>query len=184
MGVIMASAITKIATATPDGVADFTFSAISGSYDDLMIIGSVKGSHTGGSAFSDCTMTMRFNGDSGGNYFSKFNKAVDSSTRGSDASASASVTGIQLNLVPTSTSSNTGWGQFKIYIPGYSDASGNAAKRVYHLGGYGQGTHGSAMTQGNHGWSSTDAITSVFFQLGYYNFVAGSSFTLYGITNA
>ena len=72
MGVIMASAITKIATATPDGVADFTFSAISGSYDDLMIIGSVKGSHTGGSAFSDCTMTMRFTGDSGGNYFGKF----------------------------------------------------------------------------------------------------------------
>ena len=179
----MASAITKIATATPDGVADFTFSAISGSYDDLMIIGSVKGSHTGGSGFAACVISMRFNGDSGGNYFWKFNKAVDSSTRGADAQG-PTWSSIQLNVAPTSYLSNTGWGPFKIYIPGYSDARGNAAKRVYHLGGYGQGTHGSAMTQGNHGWSSTDAITSVFFQLGYYNFVAGSSVTLYGITNA
>ena len=180
----MAGVVTKIATATPSGVASFTFSAISGSYDDLMIIGSVKGSHTGDAGYDKTIINMRFNGDSGGNYFWKFNKAVDSSTRGMDASASATVTSMDMNICPTSYSSNTGWGQFKIYIPGYSDASGNAAKRCYHLGGYGQGTHGSAMTQGNHGWSSTAAITSVFLQLAWYNFVAGSSVTLYGITNA
>ena len=181
----MASAITKIATGTADGVWDLEFTGISGSYDDLMIIGSAKGTHTGGSgAFSDTIMSMRFNGDTGGNYFWKFNKAVDSSTRGSDISASATVTSMQLNLVPTSYSSNTGWGHFKIYIPGYSDGSGNAAKRVYHLGGYGQGTHGSAMTQGNHGWSSTDAITEIGFYMAWYNFLAGTTMTLYGITNA
>ena len=178
----MASVVTKIATGTASGVYDLNFTSIPGSYDDLMIIGSAKGSHTTDAAFDKTIMNMRFNGDTGANYFWLFNKAVDVGTRGADVGSTTTV--MQMNLVPTSYSSNTGWGQFKIYIPGYSDASGNAAKRVYHLGGYGQGTHGSAMTQGNHGWSSTAAITDIQFYLAWYNFVAGTTMTLYGITNA
>jgi hypothetical protein len=178
----MAGVVTKIATGTASGVYDLEFTGISGSYDDLMIIGSVKGSHTGDAAFDKTIMNMRFNGDTGANYFWLFNKAVDSGTRGADAGNNTTL--MQTNLVPTSYSSNTGWGQFKIYIPGYSDASGNAAKRAYYLGGYGQGTHGSAMTQGNCGWSSTAAITEVGFYMAWYNFVAGTTMTLYGITNA
>ena len=178
----MAGVVTKIATGTPSGVYDLTFAGISGSYDDLLIIGSIKGSHTGGSAFSNCTLNMRFNGDTGANYFYLYQQAIDSSTKGSVQATGTN--GMILPIIPTSTSSNTGWGQFRVLIPGYSDGSGNAAKRVSHLGGYGQGSHGSATTRGNHGWTSTAAITSVGFFVDWYNFVAGSTMTLYGITNA
>ena len=175
----MAGVVTKIATGTPSGVYDLTFAGISGSYDDLLIIGSIKGSHTGGSAFSNCTLTMRFNGDTGANYFYLYQQAIDSATKGSVQATGT--TGMILPIIPTSTSSNTGWGQFRVFIPGYASA---AAKRVSHFGGYGQGSHGSATTRGNHGWTGTAAITDIQFYLAWYNFVAGSTMTLYGITNA
>ena len=179
----MAGAITKIATATPSGVSSFSFTGIAASYDDLMIIGSSKSDTVASAAIAFTTMSLRFNADTGSNYFWFYNLAVDSSTRGASAQG-PTWNGMYVPTAPGSYSSNTGWGHWKVVIPGYSDGSGNAAKRVYHLGGYGQGTHGSAMTQGNHGWSSTNAITEIGFYLGWGDFVAGSSATLYGITNS
>ena len=175
----MAGVVTKIATGTASGVYELNFTGISGSYDDLLIIGSAKGSHTGDAAFDKTIMNMRFNGDSGANYFWLYQQAVDTSTKGSVQSSPTTL--MQMNVVPTSYSSNTGWGQFRVFIPGYASA---AAKRVSHLGGYGQGSHGSATTRGNHGWTGTAAITDIQFYLAWYNFVAGSTMTLYGITNA
>jgi hypothetical protein len=140
-----------------------TFSAISGSYRDLVLV--FDGSFTSSGAFY-----IRVNSDSGSNYFAVRMSGDGSTTESASfASSSAGIIGnagsttrvmAQLQLLDYSSTD-----KHKSYLSRSSDS----ATRVAAFAGR---------------WASTSAITSI--QIGSFffgNFQTGSSFYLYGIVS-
>ena len=164
----MASTYEKIATTTTTGSATtVTFSSISSTYTDLVVIGAVQGTrNTYGGDFN-----LRFNGDSGANYS-------------------------QPQLVGTGSSATTGYysGINGINSGGFAGAdNGRLSTVIWHVFNYSNtnvykavmGSRGqNAVLMGGQ-WNSNSAINSVTcFCDGSYTFVAGSVFSLYGIKAA
>lgn len=159
------STYTPIATQTLGSAASsITFSSIPNTYTDLILIASVQCT-TGGNG-----TCLQFNGDSSAIY-SLTLLAGD----GSSASSArlASQTSLQSGLV------DTNWGTQIIHIMNYANTT----------------TYKTALGRGNDGgllratvglWPNTSAINSikVLSAPNAYNFVAGSTFTLYGIAAA
>jgi len=176
----MASAVTKLATLTPSGTSTATFSGISGSYDDLKIIGSVKGDWTSGWGSAVTAFYIQFNGDTATNYLHLTNDQTGTTV---GAVGQNSWSSYYLYAVASSFGSNTGWGHFEMYLPGYKVTT--AEKRIQGIAGYTQGTNESQSNNGHGSWFNTpSAITDILFGLNYGDYVAGSTFTLYGITNS
>jgi hypothetical protein len=158
------STYTPIATTTlGSAVATVTFSSISGSYTDLVIV--FNGSITTG--FD--AIGLRFNGDTASNYSRTFlagNGSTASSGRDSNA------TSIQIGIMGTERSNSI------FQIMNYSNsttfktaiARGNAAS--------------NATRAGVGLWRNTAAITEVSLTAGSSTFISGSTFTLYGIASA
>ena len=165
----MTATYEKIATTTlGSAVSSVTFSTISGSYTDLVIVCSVFTS-------SDGTATeFQFNSDTGSNYSNTFLEGNGSATSSSRESNQSSI-GMSYNIGGNSTNpcitianiqnySNTT--TYKTLIGRWNSASG--------------GTYpGTGAAVGL--WRSTSAITSVVVKTGSGNFNSGSTFTLYGI---
>jgi hypothetical protein len=154
-----------IATTTASGsVSSITFSTISGSYTDLVII------VNGGTAGSDNSMLVRFNSDTGGNYsYTAIDGNGSSATsfresNTSEPQAGSLSTGNNTSLINIMNYSNTT--TYKTYV-----ARGNApAHRVRAFVGL---------------WRNTAAITSVtIFNNAASNFTNVTTFTLYGIKAA
>jgi len=154
-----------IATTTASGsVSSITFSSISSSYTDLVIV------INGGTAGSDNSIIIRFNSDTGGNYSYTAidgNGSSASSYRESNVSepqAGSMSTGNNTSLINIMNYSNTT--TYKTYV-----ARGNApAHRVRAFVGL---------------WRNTAAITSVtIFNNAASNFTNVTTFTLYGIKSA
>jgi len=163
----MTATYEKIATNTLGSATNsITFSSISGSYTDLVLILNITG-------FSDPSYSgaLRFNSDTGSNY-SLTNLYGDGSSAGSDRTTSAA----QIQSygkaigVPNAVSSAI------TNIQNYSNAT--TYKTV--LTRWGQAGAGLNANVGL--WRSTSAITSVtIFGLNSNTFSTGSTFTLYGI---
>lgn len=147
-----------------------TFSSISGSYTDLVLIASVR---KGGSANE--AMFITFNGDSNTNY--SFTILTGSGT------ASTSVTstnGTKIQWYGQETASNT----FALNILNIQDYSNTTTYKTV-IGRNANPLYRTASTIGL--WRSTSAITSITLTPDAYlspNFEIGSSFTLYGIQAA
>jgi len=161
-------ATTTLTTTT----ATITFSSL-GSYTDLFIIASTQGTRTTyGGDFG-----IRFNGDSGGNYIQGF-------TRGSSSGASASsYTGLnEINLGGAlgGTGSNN-FSLFYIFLPNYRNTS---VHKTIHAFDNGAGTEHTQTDYTIGAWANTAAITSFLFLNPSYNFVAGTTISLYGILAA
>ena len=182
--------ITKLATLTPSGVSSASFSGISGSYDDLKIFGSAHSDWTGswGNTKPYQIMNIQFNGNSSSVYFISYGYA-DSVTAAGVSYGWTSYTSAQeiaTPLAPNAYSSQDEFSAFEIFIPGYSSSR---RKRCRVQGSFltpymtSGGPIPAAMI-GNGGWDDTSAITSIDFALNYGDFVAGTSFTLYGISNS
>jgi hypothetical protein len=164
----MASAATYIPIATytvPSATASYTFSSIPSTYTDLVLIANVQGT-TGGNG-----TTVQFNGDTSTNYSYTLIDANGSSVNSSRATNS---TNIQSGLVD-----NVSWGTQIIQIMNYSNTT--TYKTVL---GRGNDTLQLRPTIGL--WRNTSAISSVTVLAApnAYNFIAGSTFTLYGILAA
>jgi hypothetical protein len=159
-------ATTTLATAT----TDVTFSTISGSYTDLILVANI----TGAENLSSGALSCRFNSDTGTNY-SQTNIEGNGITA---ASARASNDNRMIVGSPSVDIGNHAMTNI-INIMGYSNTttyktvlsrSSIAASQVAALVGL---------------WRSTAAITSITY--GTYNsqtLSAGSTFTLYGIKSA
>ena len=161
----MAITYEPIATETASGsVSSITFSSISGTYTDLVII------VNGGTAGSDNSLVVRFNSDTGGNYsYTAIDGDGSSATSYRESNTSE----------PQAGSLSTGNNTSIIHIMNYSNsttyktylARGNAtAHRVRAFVGL---------------WRNTNAITSVTIQNNAAsNFTSVTNFTIYGIASA
>lgn len=153
-----------IATTTLGSAASsVTFSSISGSYTDLVLV--INGTVTGGVA-----ATLQFNGDTGSNY-SQTNLYGDGSSAGSGRQSS--ITSAPAGSLGT-TQSNT-----IIQIMNYSNTT--TYKTVLSRG---SNTTGFAIARVNL-WRSTSAITSIVCALtSSADYNSGTMLTLYGIKAA
>ncbi len=159
-----------LATASISGVSTYTFSSISSSYTDLVLIVtpivSVDGDY----------VRIRFNGDTGTNYSS-----VGLRGNGSAATSSAftSQTGIYLGTAQGGTTTIP----FLAKVNIFSYANGTY-KTV--LIDYSNDKNGTGSVERHSGlWRSTSAINSItVYSNGGNNFNSGSTATLYGIKAA
>ena len=164
----MAVTYEPIATTTlTSAAADVTFSSISGSYTDLILIVNGKWTGSGPSSFG-----LRFNSDSGSNY-SITRLYGDGSSANSNRSTSFTHTsGGQLDA--------TNFNPNITHIMNYSNST--TYKTVLWRGNIPSTQVEAAVSL----WRSTSAITSI--TAGYFdvsaNWASGSTFTLYGIKAA
>jgi len=152
-----------IATTTLSSSAvSVTFSSISGSYTDLVLIFS-------GSAGSGNGIAFRFNSDTGSNY-SNTEMSGDGTSAGTDITASQTVGRI---------GSVTSGGPHNLIL-NIQNYSNSTTYKTTLSRSYRDGNATYAMVTL---WRSTSAITSVEIrtQGGVVNFNSGSTFSLYGI---
>jgi hypothetical protein len=169
-------AITRIAQQVLGSAASsVTFSSIPGSYTNLIL--TILGASSSGSYAND-QITYQANGDTGANYDYCFSLCNTGSLTGGGGSGAAGTSG---NLC---------------YLPGTGGPSGNAGISTTKFVGYAQTTFRKQATSTGgwynpsnalwtintwNQWRSTAAITSLVLALGSgANFLAGSTFTLYG----
>ena len=147
-----------------------TFSSISGSYRDLILVGVVKTASSGGPSGN-----LRFNSDSGSNY-NYVEMRGNGSTTGSQA---GNTTFVQLGS--SLYISNDFTYQFLAQIMDYSATDKHKtvlvrSNQTVDPFNSGVGTYAIANR-----WASTSAITSITINV--YQAVAGSSFYLYGLVS-
>ena len=182
----MSDPVTKIATATPGGSNSATFGSIPGTFDDLVIIGSAKHSYTSTSSYTLNVIHVNMNGDTN-NVYAWARTGARSGSSSPSSLGSNQTTFMSFPGCSTSHSSynNFGWGNFYLYFPSYKVT--NAYKQVLGMSGYGNTageSHGGYVVQGT--YASNSAVTSITLQERYGGdvYIAGSSMTLYGISNS
>lgn len=164
----MAETYEKIATTTLGSTANgVTFSSISGTYNDLVLV-------FNGAGNSDINVDLRFNSDTGSNYS---NTAMGGQTSGALSTRNSNQTAMRMNYQGYLRNAFTSLAI--INIMNYSNTT--TYKTV--LNRYNNGNTG---VDGNVGlWRSTSAITAVEIKVTDGNtFSVGSIFTLYGIKAA
>jgi hypothetical protein len=140
----------------------FNLSSITG-YTDLVLVTSLK--ITTGGATND---RLQFNGDAGGNYSNTVLYGTGS-TAGSYRSSSATIGSIMDDVTST---------EFTVNVHHIM----NYANTTTHKTTVGRSSPTGSAVQANVGvWRNTAAITSVTVISGASTFVAGSTFSLYGI---
>ena len=161
----MANDLVPLANITlSSSASSVTFSSISGSYKDLVLVASILGAT--GLDFG----LMRFNSDSGGNY-SYVGMSGDGSAASSDNASSQNQILLPVYFAWTTTDSLSG----VVNIMDYS-ATDKHKTVLIRFGGAAQGTEASAQR-----WASTSAVTSISIQGSSHNFASGSTFALYGV---
>jgi hypothetical protein len=161
---------TQIATNTLGSAASsVTFSSIPGTYTDLVLVANV------GCSSASQRAGWRVNSDTGSNYSRTILVGTGSSTASDRESNATAAYGIfdATNGVPTTLTGN-----FITQFQNYSNATTykTALTRYNDAGG---GTGVSVQL-----WRSTSAITSITFVLSGGNWIANSTFSLYGIAAA
>ena len=144
--------------------ASVTFSSISQSYRDLVLVGQVA-------AASASFSGIYFNGDTGNNYHQLFMVGTGSSF-GTQTQYGQPV----IFLGQDSTLNTTPW-IFQLNLIDYS-ITGRSQQGIYKTGTYNDRT-----TLSTTRWENTSAITSITLAGRTDNFLAGSSFALYGVTS-
>jgi hypothetical protein len=166
----MPKTYTPLATTTlSSAAASVTFSSISGSYTDLVLVITTIG--TSGTLLGD--VVLQFNSDTGNNYSGTYLSGTGSSAlsaRGSNASSM---------LVDYYAELDTGVSNRIVNIQNYSNTTTNKTV-ISRANNSARGTDAIVGL-----WRSTSAITSVLIKMSTANtFAPGSTFTLYGILAA
>jgi hypothetical protein len=159
------STYTPIATTTLGSASStITFSSISGSYTDLVLIANLIPA-------SSARVKLRVNSDSGSNY--SYTILTGSGTAASSGrESSISEINYYWNGLPS------GWSNYIINFQNYSNAA--TYKTII-----GRGNSTAVETFANVGlWRSTSAINAIELRSSVGTFDVGSSFTLYGIAAA
>ena len=148
-----------------------TFSDVGG-YQHLQIRGLIR--NTRAASVDGSTMTMRFNSDTGSNYFSH-------RLRGDGvASANAYTTRSSLYMVDYASDSATAsvFTAFVIDILDYGSTSKNKTVRSLQGADFNGSGYVNIMSGA---WNSTSAVTSITLLDATYNFKQYSTFALFGI---
>jgi hypothetical protein len=160
------STYTPIATTTlGSATSSYTFSSIPSTYTDLVMASQVQLDTAGG-----YSMGMRFNSDSGSNYSYTYilgTGSVAASSRGTSQTSATYGNGA------------TGWGTSIVNIMNYSNTT------TYKTCVARNGQAGDVVQAYVNLWRNTAAINSInIISQSGSNFVAGTTFTLYGIAAA
>jgi hypothetical protein len=160
----MATTYEPIATTTLGSAqSSVTFSSISGSYTDLVLVG------VGLSSASE-NICLRFNGDTGTNYSKT---VVDGNGTSASSARGSSQDKMILAAFNSSTQSN-----LITHIMNYSNST--TYKTVLQ-----RGNIASSLVRADVGlWRSTSAITSITLLVASGTISTGTTFTLYGIKAA
>jgi hypothetical protein len=152
----------KIETTTLGSAASsVTFSSISGSYTDLVLVANID-------ATDYTSVWLQFNSDTGSNY-SRTILVGDGTSATSDRSSNATNTAIAV--------ANTEWGTMIFQIMNYSNSTTYKTALA-------RSANNSQTRAGVGLWRSTSAITAVKVGISAADFNSGSTFTLYGIKAA
>ncbi len=144
--------------------ASYTFTSISGSYTDLILV------ITGTTTTNGINYWLRFNSDTGSNYSYTF-------LLGNGSTASSGRASNQTNLRVANNSSNTNDTPTIVQIMNYSNSTTNKTTLTrFNDVAYGTWAHVGL-------WRSTSAITSITISSDT-NLATGSIYTLYGILAA
>ena len=168
----MTATYEKIATTTlGSAAASYTFTSISGSYTDLVLI-----ANWGTSVNGDGTL-MRFNSDTGTNY-----SDTELYGTGSSSASQRRSNGAYIDITRAiGGDGSTIYTNSIINIQNYSNTT--TYKTALIRANLATGTYaGVAALAGL--WRSTSAITSVTILAASGNLLSGSTFTLYGILKA
>jgi hypothetical protein len=169
------STYTPIATQTLGSAqSSVTFSSISGSYTDLILVINTRSSST---AASDTKLYVQFNGDTASNYSQTFLFGNGSTAGSSRASSQTQIYAGDISA--TGGSSYAGLSTVVLQIQNYSNTTTNKTmfSRVSSPNVFVEAVVGL--------WRSTAAITSIVLDLeSTPQFITGSTFTLYGIAAA
>jgi sarcosine oxidase delta subunit len=156
--------------------ASVTFSSIPATYTDLVLKAATRGDD---GAVSYADVFYWFNNDRGSKYSWTY---LSGSGTAASSSRNAATTEINMYRVGTraGATANT-FGSWELYIPNYAGTTG---KPVSTFGASENNTTAAYITAEADYISLTSAITRI--DIGSYstNFVSGSSFYLYGISNA
>lgn len=164
----MPGAITALANTTlGSGTSSVTFSSISSSYKDLMLVISNFSTTSDG-----MDIIMRFNSDTGNNY-SQSHIRGNGSTPG--ASAVANITAAYPNFYSILTTSNV---TNIIHILDYSatDKHKSMLVRAHDM------DSSKYVIAGTWRWASTSAINTISLAFSGINATSGSTLTLYGVS--
>jgi hypothetical protein len=164
----MASTYEPIATQTlGSAAASVTFSTITGTYTDLVLITALKGATTSNLA------KLQFNGDTGANYSDTYLEGD-----GSSAYSGRRTSGNQIFDWANYVSTASTFSADVTHIMNYS----NTTTYKTTLSRANRPTSNVTATVGL--WRNTAAITSIVITANSGNFDTGSTFTLYGIKAA
>jgi hypothetical protein len=165
----------NIATTTlGSNQSDVTFSAISSSYTDLILVCSYRDTRAQTYSYPK----IQVNADTGSNY-SQTNLFGDGSTASSNRQSNA--TSIQIYEAPGANATANVFSPLIIQFNNYSNSTTN--KTILIRGNNTGGGAGTVLSAQVGLWRSTSAITSIKI-LGDTQIASGSVFTLYGIKAA
>lgn len=158
----------SIATVTlSDQQAQITFSGISGAYTDLVLVCNPRANN------NNADLRIRVNNDSASNYNWQNQKY-----HGDEPSTYAVSSSNTTSFSTVSNVNNTNFNPSVVHIMNYASGTGKVFISRTTVPGY-----MTSICTGN--WRSTSAITSVTVLLsGGIEFVANTTFSLYGITRA
>jgi hypothetical protein len=164
------STYTPIATTTlGSDSASITFSSISSSYTDIIVVGRMVANTSGNN-----NVRMRFNGDSNNNYSLTW-LFGDGSSAGS--TRNTNFNGITLSYPNSTDTINP---EFIVQVQNYSNSTTYKTALVRN---FWAGTNGAASTQVGL-WRDTSAINQISFHTTNTNLGAGMMISLYGIAAA
>ena len=172
----MPATYTLIASNTlSSSAASVTFSAIPGTYTDLVIRSSARSNSGGVSEL----FLLRFNSDTTTKYSYNYVNGTGATAGAGIFSAKTSAWALYVNGGATTANS---FGNIEIYIPSYN----STANKPYSSFGANEDNNSTAYIAALAGlYTGTSGITSIDILPGNgTNFVSGSSFFLYGIKNS
>lgn len=177
----MASAYTLISSnVLSSSAGTVTFSSIPATYTDLVLKVNARGSDTG----NYLSVQLRFNGDTATNYSrTAIYGYSPGGSFGSARGSSLSATTAMMSSNADSATANT-FGNAEFYIPSYLVAQN---KPLSSFGVAESNTGQGFMDATAHLWRNSAAVTSITISPGFgsaYNWLTGSSFYLYGISNS
>ena len=161
----MVSALTPLANITlGSAAATVTFSSISGSYRDLMLVVNY------GTTVAGQDLRIRLNGDTGLNYFD-----VTMNGNGSTTSSGGGGNNNRFDIDSYGTPGTiTGQIQFSVIDYSASDKHKSTLTRM---------DNSATATRAIAGrWASTSAVTSIVVYVSASTFLAGTSMSLYGVS--
>jgi len=155
--------------------ASVTFSSIPSTYTDLVLKVSARNDDT--AAFG--VLYMQFNGSGGTAYSRTILRGSGSAAISASSSNTSEFQSSATGVVGGSATANT-FSSAEFYIPSYTSSQNKPAS---YFGVNEDNATAAYMGAIANLWSSSATITSISVYLSGVNFVSGSSFYLYGISN-